>query len=276
MLSDESLENLASSVSASKIISISKLEKEEMSEDTHHIDVEVSILSTSKSPEKNPEPEIKTFQSKIRKTSYGTLRAIKEIAFECISKNLISEGERVICAANENIGIGYKGTTFILDVDKTIFKIATQHISEDIPVEVIESIVDISAEIAREGREGKKVGTAFVIGPKEDILNHVKQLILNPFLGHTEKKLKITDPSLRETVKEFSQLEGAFIIDKDGTIVTSGAYIEADTGDIELPGLGTRHRNAAAITKVTNSIAIVLSTSGTIRIFKEGKQVMKI
>ena len=40
-------------------------------------------------------------------------------------------------------------------------------------------------------------------------------------------------------------------------------------------GLGGRHLAAASITHTTNSISFALSSSGTIRIFRNGKVVLK-
>ena len=108
------------------------------------------------------------------------------------------------------------------------------------------------------------------------MLKHVKQLVINPFLAYRDNTVNIVDPVIRETVKEFAQLDGAFIIDKDGSIITSCAYLEAPTEGIDLQGFGTRHRSAAAVTKQTDSVAVVVSESGTIIVFKDARIVMKL
>lgn len=53
----------------------------------------------------------------------------------------------------------------------------------DIKQEVLKAALNLAVEIAREGREGKAVGTAFVIGDSENVMKHSRQLILNPFAG---------------------------------------------------------------------------------------------
>lgn len=96
-------------------------------------------------------------------------------------------------------------------------------------------------------------------------------MILNPFEGHTLENRNITDASLKETVKELSQLDGVFVIDEDGYICSAGSYLIVDTNGINLPGLGSRHLACAAITNKTNAIAVCVSESGgTIRVFRNG------
>jgi diadenylate cyclase len=103
-------------------------------------------------------------------------------------------------------------------------------------------------------------------------------MVLNPFKGYTENYRAIFDPDVRETVKEFAQLDGAFIIRKDGVIESAGAFLKADLIPEKLPqGWGARHYSAAAITNVTNALAITVSQStGDVRIFKGGIPIIEI
>ncbi|MCX9011343.1 MAG: AAA family ATPase [Candidatus Methanoperedens sp.] len=141
---------------------------------------------------------------------------------------------------------------------------------------VLKSVLNIAVEISNEGREGKPVGTAFLIGDSKAVLAKSKQLVLNPFEGHAYEKRLVTNPEIWENIKEFAQLDGAFVISDDGLIECAGRYLTADA-DINLPeGFGTRHSSVAAITVVTNAIGIVVSQSGGIRIIKKGKIDAKI
>ncbi len=141
---------------------------------------------------------------------------------------------------------------------------------------VLKSVVEIAAEISNEGREGKPIGTAFIIGDSKTVLSKSKQLVLNPFEGHSYEKRLITNPEIRENIKEFAQLDGAFVISNDGFIECAGRYLTADA-DINLPeGFGTRHSSVAAVTMVTNAVGVVVSQSGGIRIIKKGRIEAKI
>ena len=102
-------------------------------------------------------------------------------------------------------------------------------------------------------------------------------MVLNPFQGHPDEQKMITDPNLAETVKELSQIDGAFVIRYNGVIVSAGRYLDTPAKGIRLPkGLGSRHLAAAAISKTTEAIAITISASTrTVRIFKNGKIVLE-
>ena len=80
----------------------------------------------------------------------------------------------------------------------------------------------LSLELSREGREGKPIGTTFMIGSAPEVLARSTQLILNPFEGHPRSARNMTNHEIRETVKELSQIDGAFIIAGDGTIEAAG------------------------------------------------------
>lgn len=91
-----------------------------------------------------------------------------------------------------------------------------------IPQEVIQRVEELAGEISREGREGKPVGCFFVIASPDDIRSMTHQLIVNPFLGYLREARNILDPSIEETIKEFSKIDGAFVISPDGTVESTG------------------------------------------------------
>lgn len=148
----------------------------------------------------------------------------------------------------------------------------------DINPEVFEAAINIALEIAQEGREGKPVGMAFVMGDSENVMKNSRQLILNPFAGHPQEERMITLPDLKDNVKELAQLDGVFVIRGDGLIEAAGRYLTANASGINLPkGFGTRHSSVAAITMATNSIGVVVSQSGGgIRVIKKGRIEAKI
>jgi DNA integrity scanning protein DisA with diadenylate cyclase activity len=150
--------------------------------------------------------------------------------------------------------------------------------AKDVDQKVFEEIVYIAIEIANEGREGRPIGTTFVIGDSENVLKYSQQMVLNPFKGYSEKHRIIYNTDVRETLKEFAQLDGAFIITKDGIIESAGTFLKADLIPEKLPqGWGARHYSAAAITNVTNALAITVSqSSGDVRIFKGGIPIIEI
>jgi DNA integrity scanning protein DisA with diadenylate cyclase activity len=139
--------------------------------------------------------------------------------------------------------------------------------------QVFGAVIKIAMEISSEGREGRAIGTAFILGDTANVMAKSKQLILNPFQGYKKEERNITDPEIRDNIKEFSQLDGVFVICGDGAVEAAGRYITMDTGLVKIPrGLGTRHSSVAAMTSATRSIGVVVSQSGgVIRIFRDGK-----
>jgi diadenylate cyclase len=137
--------------------------------------------------------------------------------------------------------------------------------------ETVEEVVQLAVEIAREGREGRKIGTLFVVGDVASVLERSRPLLLDPLYGHPGELLDVRRPEFRETVKELAQLDGAFIVDKKGTFVSAARYIEVDPATPLMPGLGTRHAAAASITSETRAIGIVVSQSSIVRVYAEGE-----
>jgi diadenylate cyclase len=138
--------------------------------------------------------------------------------------------------------------------------------------EVLESLIELAVEIAREGREGRRIGTMFTLGAEEEVLAQSRQLILDPLFGHPAEVLHITDPNLRGTIKELAQLDGAFVVSRRGVFVSACRYLNAAVGEVDLPlGLGSRHVAGASITKTTKAVAIVVSESAVVRMFCHGE-----
>ena len=137
---------------------------------------------------------------------------------------------------------------------------------------VLEQTIQLAVEIAREGREGRKIGTMFILGDEEATLKESHPLILDPLLGHPPEVKRIDDFNMRETTKELAQLDGAFIVSADGIILSAARYLNAESTGVKLPlGLGARHMAAAAITRATKAIAVVVSESSVVRVLYQGQ-----
>jgi diadenylate cyclase len=148
----------------------------------------------------------------------------------------------------------------------------------DVKEEVFDAVFHISTEISIEGREGKSVGTTFLIGDADNVMAKSRQISLNAFEGQKPESRMITNQDIKENIKEFAQLDGAFVIDGSGYIRAQSRYITVDTSNVSLPkGMGTRHNSVAAMTQVTSAVGIVVSQSGGgITIFKNGLILKKI
>ena len=137
--------------------------------------------------------------------------------------------------------------------------------------ETLSEIVELAVEIAREGREGRRIGTLFVIGDVEETLARSRPLILDPLAGHPRELLHVDQPEFRETIKELAQLDGGFIVDDDGSFVAAARYVDIDLDATFLAGLGTRHAAGLSISRATTATAVVVSQSAVVRVFARGK-----
>lgn len=143
--------------------------------------------------------------------------------------------------------------------------------------EVLESLIALAVEIAREGREGRRIGTLFTLGDEEAVLAKSRSLILDPLAGHPELSRHVSDPNLRGTIKELAQLDGGFVVSRGGIFLSACRYLDAVAPGADIPlGLGSRHIAAANMSAVTGAVGIVVSESSVVRLFCHGKLVGEI
>ena len=211
----------------------------------------------------------------------GRINQIKMAVIEALSKEIVKKGDRWVCLS----GIPQSkvlDNLLILEFGKEFEIIASADlpvISEIVKPEVFDTLLNLALEISIEGKEGRKpTGTIFVLGKHEDVLRYSHPMVINPFQGYPEEERNILDPRLKETLKEFSSIDGAFIVREDGVILAAGRHLDASGESIEIPlGLGSRHRAAAGITSLTDALAIVISEeTGGVRIFHHGKIFMEL
>ncbi len=142
---------------------------------------------------------------------------------------------------------------------------------------VLEATVVLAVEIAREGREGRKIGALFVVGDSAEVLRHSRPMILDPLAGHTDEAKRIGDPDVRETLKELAQLDGAFVVSGEGVVLSAARYIDTTSDHLEVPlGLGSRHMAAASVSWRTGAVAVAVSESSMVRVFDDGEMIAEI
>ncbi len=147
----------------------------------------------------------------------------------------------------------------------------------EVNTRVLKQVVSLAVEIAREGREGRKIGTLFVVGDSGEVIRRSKPMILDPLQGHPDEDKSIEDPNVRETIKELAQLDGAFIVSNAGVVLSAARYIDAASDSLNVPlGLGSRHMAGASISQQTGAVAVVVSESSMVRMFDDGELVSEI
>lgn len=237
---------------------------------------------TKARPKEGDAPEKWAHSLRVPDVPLTRIGQVKIAVFLALSRGLIKHGDRIVflsgLAATKTLD-----TLIVTEVGREYEIFASgpdlAEASPHILPEVTERVVDIASELGSEGREGRAVGAMFIVGDTEHVVPLTRQLVLNPFKGYPPEERNILDASLEETVKELATLDGAFIVRGNGVMETCGSYVRtASQQEFELPrGLGARHHAAAAISAVTNCIAVTVSEStGTVTIFRGGRIVTEI
>jgi diadenylate cyclase len=201
-----------------------------------------------------------------------------------IAKGMFKDGEVVLGAIGRNL-TSYPDTLMVVtiggddsdSVDTGFGVIGTDRI----PSMILESVIDLAVDIARDGWEGHPIGTLLVLGDTSVVMEKSRQLTLNPFQGYSESEKNILNPAVRDAIKNFAVLDGAFVIREDGVVLAAGRYLkftEDEGKEVSLPlGLGSRHMAAAGISQNTAAIAVVVSeTTGIARVFQGGRCVLEL
>jgi DNA integrity scanning protein DisA with diadenylate cyclase activity/mannitol/fructose-specific phosphotransferase system IIA component (Ntr-type) len=198
----------------------------------------------------------------------------------CLLQQLIRPNDTVVCVYGRHAP-SQVDTVRVVDVGAQfgeLWQLSDEIGRGDIELSVLYRVLQLANDIAIEGREGHPVGTLFVLGDYERVAQCCHQLVVNPFRGYTEAEMDILDPSLEETLKEFAQIDGAFLVRGDGIIMAAGACVQAPVPSLDaFSGLGTRHAAGAAISAATDALAVVLSQStGTVSVYKGGKLILSL
>ncbi|MCU0848020.1 MAG: diadenylate cyclase [Spirochaetes bacterium] len=144
--------------------------------------------------------------------------------------------------------------------------------------ETVMAVLDIALDIGALGREGKSVGTSFVIGDTDAVMKLSHQAVFNPFQGYPEEERAINRPEVVESIKELAQLDGAFVVSGKGVVLAAGRHLDARSDLSEQnKGFGSRHRAASGITAMSGSVSVVVSeSSGRVTIFEKGRVVASL
>ena len=211
----------------------------------------------------------------VRSFSNQRLAQLRSAMLVALTRGVVTFTDRICCVGGIT-GSNQFDTLVVVDIEREFQTLLTGSTADllppDVKPEVLERVIAVATELAVEGREGRPVGCLFVVGDYTRVGTLSKPLVLNPFYGYKEEERNILNPFMDETVKEFSSIDGAFVIRGDGVVESAGSLIQAMDSTQELPsGLGTRHAAAAAISVAANCISIVVSSStGQVTLFRRG------
>ncbi len=210
---------------------------------------------------------------------YSRVERVKVALVSALSQGAFREGDMVLCLTGK---VGRPVDTLMQmriggSLDDRV-AIEGVKLGDQFNSQVVDAIIQLALQIGQEGFEGHPIGTIITIGDHTAVLEKSRQMTINPFQGLSESERNVLDPKIREAIKNFSVLDGAFVIREDGVVLAAGRYLSAGDDDVKIPlGLGARHAAAAGITSTTNCIALVVSqTSGAVRLFKDGNIVLEL
>jgi DNA integrity scanning protein DisA with diadenylate cyclase activity len=207
---------------------------------------------------------------------------------EKLTQALLTGVAREILAPGAGVVVVYSGfeadsidSVSFIRLDDHLGRLTARDLRQletSVPLETLKTVIDLAVEIGREGREGKPIGTMFVVGDTRQVLKHCQPAGYDPVKGYNRTERDLHDPRVREAVKEVAVLDGAFVVTPDGSVEKAAQLVDAPYANLTLSkGLGARHWAGAAISKATGAIAVVVSqSSGTVRIFQNGEVMLRI
>jgi hypothetical protein len=212
---------------------------------------------------------------------YTRIEKIKVAVVAAQSAGLVRDGDTILALTgpgNDRVMDTLVKVDIGSEDPEEKIRVDTLGLPPEFSSQVVESLIHTAMEIGAEGYEGHPVGTIVVIGDSTGVMEKSRQLILNPFQGISEAERNALDPPIREAIKTFSALDGAFIIREDGVVLAAGRYLLSMSRDVKLPmGLGARHSAAASISAEAKCVAITVSqTTGTVRVFREGEIALEL
>ena len=205
---------------------------------------------------------------------------LSQALLEAVADELLAPGARVIALYS-----GFEARTIdsisVIDLGDHLGRLTVrdlQQLETRVPLDILQTVVNLALEIGREGREGKPVGTLFVVGDTQKVRKLSRSASFDPVKGYSRKERNLKSARVREGIKEIAQMDGAIIVSADGTVEAAAQYLDASAANIALSkGLGARHWAAAAISRATKAVAVAVSESnGTVRIFQNGEVVLRI
>lgn len=210
---------------------------------------------------------------------YSRVERVKVALVSAISQSAFKDGDLVLALSGK---VGKAADTMMqMRIGGSLedrLALEGLRLGEQFNSQVVDALIQLSLQIGQEGFEGHPIGTIITIGDHNNVLEKSRQMTINPFQGLSESERNVLDPKIRDAIKNFSVLDGAFVIREDGVVLAAGRYLSPTTDELKVPlGLGARHAAAAGITASTKAIALAVSqTSGAVRLFKEGNIVLEL
>ena len=234
----------------------------------------VALTSSSNVFNKLKESDI---ESKLLEDSFSSqglsvLVNLHDLVLQGLGEGNFNSSDRILAILGEPLS----GLIIIEAKSLTSNRLAILSNEHEIDIEVLARVMELARNIGGRGREGHAVGALFAIGSVPKLRRYTTALVLNPFKGHSEARRNVIESNNHETLSEFAWLDGAILFNNKGVASDAGRYVQVPAGINPKPGEGGRHLAARAISQLAESIAICVSSSGTITIYSKGKEKYRV
>lgn len=205
---------------------------------------------------------------------------LSQALLEAVADELLAPGARVV-ALYSGFEAHAIDSVSVIDLGDHLGSLTVRDLRQletRVPLDTLQTVVNLALEIGREGREGKPVGTLFVVGDTSKVRKLSRSAGFDPVKGYSRKERNLKSARVREAIKEIAQMDGAILVNSDGTVEAAAQYLNAPAENVAVSkGLGARHWAAASISRATKAVAVAVSESnGTVRIFQNGEVVLRI
>ncbi|MFO8109780.1 MAG: DNA integrity scanning protein DisA nucleotide-binding domain protein [Thermoplasmata archaeon] len=233
------------------------------------------IIATSKPPMSS---QLHRWNVKLRKTQHppplglDVLDNAEDLILRFFSEGLLNTSDTVVLVIGTNVQ-----SVMCFEMSRIGVASLRDLIEDRVDLNVIEAVFKLGTVVIREGKEGTPAGALFIIGDTNRVIRQTREVVRNPLEGCHVGEFNIKDKDNWNTLKEYSMMDGAMLLDEHGNPIAAGRYVLFD-GDGKYmvdEGLGGRHLAAAAISVYTRAISMAVSSEGTIRVYKDGKKVFK-
>ena len=211
--------------------------------------------------------------SDIPSPGIGTLVRVKTFFSAAMGEGILKTGQRVACCFMGDLSLFMEVNTSKLGIPSL-----SDVVGDGADVQVLEVVMELASEIAREGKEGHPIGSLFIVGDEQKVFMHSVERVKNPFRSTDGRPLSIVSTEDAKTIKEYAFIDGAVVLDGKGRAVSAGRYVLIqDMASLHFEeGQGGRHMAAAYITHVTRAVAVVVSSTKVIRVFKDGRVIFEV
>ena len=203
---------------------------------------------------------------------FSDLDLIRDALLYLINASYLGAKDRVLVAFSKN-GEHHR---LYFDLSSMALPSLMESLSDFLDKEVVEGIMRIAMSVVRRGREGNPAGALFIVGDVDNVMKHAVQKIANPMPSIPLEERNVRNEENHESIREFAMMDGATLVDEDGFVRATGIYIKTLSIDDWIVDGGGRHLAAQAITNITKAVSFVVSSEGTIRVYRNGKMIFEL